>query len=57
MAREISPVCDLIFGLIRTCLLTDTVDVDLTVRTVKVYTHTERITLWSLLFLLHGVRK
>ena len=39
MAREISPVCDLIFGSNRTGLLTDTVNVELTVRTVKgVYT-------------------
>ena len=35
MAREISPVCDFIFRSIRTELLTDTVDVELTVRMVK----------------------
>ena len=35
MAREISPVCDIIFGSIRTSLLTDMVDVDLTIQTVK----------------------
>ena len=35
MARKISPTCDFIFRLIRTCLPTDMVDVHLTVRTVK----------------------
>ena len=39
MAREINPICSFIFGSIRTCLLTDMVDVDLTIRTVKgIYT-------------------
>ena len=35
MAREISPVCDFSFGSIWTGLLTDTVDVELTIRMVK----------------------
>ena len=34
MAREISPVCYFIFGSICTNLLTDTVDIELTIRTV-----------------------
>ena len=55
MAREISPICDFIFRLLKICLLTDKMDVDLTVRTVKsIYTYrkdhpTESMifTLWS----------
>ena len=40
MAREISPVCNFIFGSIWTGLLMDTVDVELTVRMVKgIYTY------------------
>ena len=40
MAREISPICDLIFGSIRTSLPTDMVDTDLTIWTVKgIYTY------------------
>ena len=35
MARELSPICDFIFGLIRTCLLRDMVDIDLTIQMVK----------------------
>ena len=35
MAREISPICDFIFRSIQTGFLTDTVDVDLTIRMVK----------------------
>ena len=35
MTREISPVCNFIFGSICTGLLMDTVDVELTIRTVK----------------------
>ena len=35
MAREISPIFNFIFSLIRTSLLTDMVDVDLTVQTAK----------------------
>ena len=55
MAREINPMCDFIFGSICTCLLTDMVDVELTIRTVKgIYTyhkdHTAEsmiLSLWS----------
>ena len=40
MAREISLVCDFIFRSIRRSLPTDTVDVELTIRTVKgIYTY------------------
>ena len=40
MAREISLVCDFIFGSIHTGLLTDTVDVELTIQIVKgIYTY------------------
>ena len=40
MAREISPICHFIFGSIKTCLPTDMVDIDLTIRTVKgIYTY------------------
>ena len=40
MAREISPVCNFIFGSIWTGLPMDTVDVELTVRMVKgIYTY------------------
>ena len=40
MAREISPVCDFIFSSICMSLLTDTVDVELMIRTVKcIYTY------------------
>ena len=35
MAREISPICNFIFGSIETGLPTDTVDVELTIRMVK----------------------
>ena len=55
MARKISPIYNFIFGLIRICLPTDMVDVDLTVWTVqgicmyrKDYTMESMIfTLWS----------
>ena len=52
MAREISPVCDFIFGSICTSLPTDMVDVELTIRTVKgIYTyrkdHTAKSTVLS----------
>ena len=51
MAREISSICDFIFGLIRTCLLTDMVDVDLILRTVKViYTYRKDHTTESTIF-------
>ena len=40
MAREISPVCNFIFGSIGTGLLMDTVDVELMIRTVNdIYTY------------------
>ena len=40
MAREISPICNFIFGSIHTGLLMDTVDVELTIRRVKgIYTY------------------
>ena len=35
MAREISPVCDFIFGSICTGLPTDTVDIELTISIIK----------------------
>ena len=38
MTKEISPVCDFIFGSIRTGLLMDTVNVELMVRTVSICT-------------------
>ena len=52
MAREINPMCDFIFGSIHTCLLTDMVDVELTIRMVKgIYTyhkeHTVEVTIFS----------
>ena len=52
MAREIKPVCDFIFSSIRTGLLMDMVDVELTIRTVKgSYTyhkdHTSKSTVFS----------
>ena len=51
MAREISPICNFIFGLIRTCLLTDTVDVDLTIWTVKsIYMYRKDLTVESTIF-------
>ena len=53
MARQINPMCDFIFGSICMCLLTDTVDVELTIRMVKgIYTyckdHTAESTIFSL---------
>ena len=55
MACEISPICDFLFGSIRMNLLTDMVDIELTVQMVKrIYTyrkdHTSEsiiCTLWS----------
>ena len=52
MAREISSVCDFIFSSLHTCLLTDTVDIELTIRMVKgIYTyhkdHTTESTVFS----------
>ena len=51
MTREISPVCDFIFRLIRTSLLTDMVDIDLTISTVKgIYTYRKDHTVESTIF-------
>ena len=51
MAREISPICDFIFGSLWTCLLTDTVDINLTVRMVKgIYTYRKDHTAESIIF-------
>ena len=51
MAREISPICDFLFSSIRTGLLTDTVDVELTVQTVKrIYTYRKDHTTESMIF-------
>ena len=51
MAREISPICDFIFGSIRTSLLMDTVDIDLTIWTVKgIYTYRKDYTAESMIF-------
>ena len=51
MAQEISPICDFLFGSIRTSLLTGTVDVELTVRKVKgIYTYRKDHTSESTIF-------
>ena len=52
MAREVSPVCNFIFGSTCMCLPTDTVDVELTIRTVKgIYTyHHKDHTVESIIF-------
>ena len=51
MAREINPVCDFIFGSIHMHLLTDMVDVELTIRTVKgIYTYHKDHTVESMIF-------
>ena len=51
MAREISPICDFIFGSIWTGLPTDTVDVELTLRMVKgIYTYRKDHTAESMVF-------
>ena len=51
MEREISPICDFLFGSIRTSLLTDTVDVELTVQMVKgIYTYRKDHTTESMIF-------
>ena len=53
MAREISPVCNFIFGSICTCLLTDMVDVELTIRRVMgIYTYCKDHTVESTIFTL-----
>ena len=51
MAKEISLVCDFIFGSIGTGLLMDTVDVELTIRMVKsIYTYRKDYTAKSMVF-------
>ena len=51
MAREISPICNFIFGLICTGLLTDTVDVELMIRMVKgIYMYRKDHTAESMVF-------
>ena len=51
MAREISPICDFIFGSQCTCLPMDTVDIELTIRMVKgIYTYCKDHTAESTVF-------
>ena len=51
MACEISPICDFLFGSIRTNLPTDTVDVELTVQMVKgIYMYRKDHTVESTIF-------
>ena len=51
MAREISPVCDFIFGSICTSLPTDMVDIELTITTVKdIYTYHKDHTVETTIF-------
>ena len=51
MAREISPICDFIFGSLHTCLLTDMVDVELAIRMGKgIYTYCKDHTVESTVF-------
>ena len=51
MAREINPVCDFIFGSIYMCLLTDMMDVGLTIMMVKgIYTYCKDHTVESMIF-------
>ena len=51
MTREISPICDFIFGSICTGLLTDVVDMELMVRMVKgIYTYRKGHTAESMVF-------
>ena len=50
MVREINPMCDFIFGSIHTCFLTDTVDIELTIRMVKgIYTYHKDHTVESMI--------
>ena len=52
MAREISPICNFIFGSVHTGLLTDTVDVELTIWMVKgIYTYRKDHMAQSMVFL------
>ena len=51
MACKISPICDFFFGSIRTNLLMDTVDVELTVWMVKgIYMYRKDHTMESMIF-------
>ena len=51
MARELNPMCDIIFGSIHTSLLTDMVDIELTIRMVKgIYTFDKDHTVESIIF-------
>ena len=51
MVYEISPICDYLFGSIRTNLLMDTVDVELTVQMVKgIYMYRKDHTMESMIF-------
>ena len=51
MACEISPICNFLFGSIRTNLWMDTVDVELTVQMVKgIYTYRKDHTVDSMIF-------
>ena len=51
MAREISPVCDFIFGFICMYLPMDTVDIELTIKMVKaIYTSCKDHTVESMIF-------
>ena len=51
MAQEISPICDFLFGWIRTSLLTDTADVELTIQMVKgIYIYRKDHTTQSIIF-------
>ena len=51
MPHVFSPICDFLCGLIRTGLLTDTVDVELTVQMVKgIYTYRKDHTIESTIF-------
>ena len=51
MAREISPICDFIFGSIRSSLPMDMVDVDLTIQAVKgIYMYRKDHTAESMIF-------
>ena len=51
MATEINPVCDFISGSIPMCLLTDMVDIELTIRMMKgIYTYCKDHTVESTIF-------
>ena len=53
MAHEISPICDFLFGLIRTSLPMNMVDVELSVQMVKgIYTYRKDLTMESTIFTL-----